>query len=138
MPYGGDPVGFIASLENLPIEPDQSAKVVSNERTGTVVLGGNVGISEVAVSQGGLTVTITRQTNVVQPEPFTAGRTVITDNTNVDVKEDKVNMLVLPASAKVSDVVTALNAVGATPRDIMAILQAMQAAGALHASIEII
>ena len=138
IPYNGDIVGFISRIEELSIDPDQSAKVVLNERTGTIVMGGNVGISEVAVSQGGLTVTITKDKNVVQPNPFTQGNTVVTNNTNVNVKEDKANLIVLPDSAKVGDVVTALNSAGATPRDIMAILQAMQAAGALHATIEMI
>lgn len=133
-----DVVSFIASLEEMSISPDQAAKVVLNERTGTVVMGGNVGISEVAVSQGGLTVTVTKDTNVVQPNPFGQGQTVVTQNTNVDVKEDEKHLIVLPESANVGDVVTALNSAGATPRDIMAILQAMQAAGALHATIEMI
>lgn len=135
---GYDMVSFISSLEEMSVEPDQAAKVILNERTGTVVMGGNVGISEVAVSQGGLTVTITRDTNVVQPNPFGQGNTVVTQQTDVNVQEDKVNLIVLPESAKVSDVVTALNSAGATPRDVMAILQAMQAAGALHATIEMI
>lgn len=139
IPYGGDDiVNFIARLEELPIDPDQAAKVVLNERTGTIVMGGNVGISEVAVSQGGLTVTINKQVDVVQPNPFTTGRPVIVENTTVDVQEQEANLIVLPASANVGDVVTALNSAGATPRDIMAILLAMQSAGALHATIEII
>ncbi len=133
-----DIVNFIAGLEDLSIDPDQAAKIILNERTGTVVMGGNVGISEVAVSQGGLTVTITKSTDVVQPNPFTYGRPVVTPNTDVKVKEEKANLIVLPASANVGDVVTALNSAGATPRDIMAILQAMQAAGALHATLEVI
>jgi flagellar P-ring protein precursor FlgI len=139
IPGGGhDIVAFIASLEEISVDPDQAAKVVLNERTGTVVMGGNVGISEVAVSQGGLTVTIAKSTEVSQPAPFTPGRTVVTGNTETTVDEEKVNLIVLPPSTKVSDVVTALNAAGATPRDVMTILQAMQAAGALHASIEMI
>ena len=133
-----DLVGFIANLEEMSIEPDATAKIILNERTGTVVMGGNVGISEVAVSQGGLTVTVTKDVNVIQPNPFGQGQTVVTGTTNVDVKEDQANLIVLPESAKVGDVVTALNSAGATPRDIMAILQAMQAAGALHATIEMI
>ncbi len=133
-----DVVSFISNIEELSVDPDQAAKVVLNERTGTVVMGGNVGISEVAVSQGGLTVTITKDVNVVQPNPLAQGNTVVTQNNNVDVKEDKVNLIVLPASAKVSDVVSALNSAGATPRDIMSILQAIQAAGALQATIEMI
>lgn len=133
-----DVVSFIASLEEMSISPDQAAKVVLNERTGTVVMGGNVGISEVAVSQGGLTVTVTKDTNVVQPNAFGQGQTVVTQNQNLNVKEDEKHLIVLPESANVGDVVTALNSAGATPRDIMAILQAIQAAGALQATIEMI
>lgn len=139
IPYSGDNiVNFIARIEELSIDPDQVAKVVLNERTGTIVMGGNVGISEVAVSQGGLTVTVNKQTDIVQPNPFTVGPPIIADNITVDVEEQDASLIVLPASASVSDVVTALNSAGATPRDIMAILLAMQSAGALHATIEII
>lgn len=135
--YEGNVVGFVAALEELYIQPDAIAKVVINERTGTIVMGSNVAIDEVAVAQGGLTIKISKTQDVSQPPPFSNGSTVITNNTNVDVKEDQAHMLVLPATSNVGDVVRALNSVGATPRDIIAILQAMKAAGALHAELQL-
>lgn len=136
--YRGNLVGFIAAIEELPVTPDNIAKVVINERTGTVVMGGNVTIDTVAVAQGGLTVKIGKTTEVSQPAPFSGGSTVVTQNKTVDAKEQSSNLIVLPASANVSDVVNALNAVGATPRDIISILQAIKASGALHAELQLI
>lgn len=136
--YNGNLVAFIAALEELYINPDQIAKIVINERTGTIVMGSNVSIDEVAVAQGGLSVRISNTQNVSQPPPLSGGVTTPTNNTTVDVKEDKANVMVLPATANVGDVVNALNAIGATPRDIISILQAMKAAGALHADLQII
>ena len=134
----GNLVSFIAAIEDLNISPDQAAKIVLNERTGTIVMGANVSISEVAVSQGGLTVTVNKDTEVYMPKPFTNAKPVVDDNTQVDVQEKQANLVALPATAKVGDVVAALNTIGATPRDIMAILEAMRAAGALHAELELI
>lgn len=136
--YANNVVTFVASLEELAVTPDSIAKIVINERTGTVVMGSNVTIDEVAVAQGSLTVTITTNKEVSQPGPFSNGSTVVTENKNVTVEEQKGSLIVLPASSKVGDVVSALNAVGATPRDIIAILQAMKAAGALHAELQLI
>ncbi len=136
--YRGDVVNFVAAIEELPVTPDNIAKVVINERTGTVVMGSNVTIDEVAVAQGGLSIRITRTNDVSQPPPFSDGTTARTSNTSVDVNEDKAHVVTLPATANVGDVVNALNAIGATPRDIISILQAMKAAGALHADLEII
>ncbi|SFL62427.1 flagellar basal body P-ring protein FlgI [Pelosinus propionicus] len=136
--YDSDVVGFVASIEELYINPDTIAKIIINERTGTIVMGSNVTIDEVAVAQGGLSVRIDRTTDVSQPPPFSGGSTVVTNNTSVDVKEDKANVMVLPSTASVGDVVNALNAIGATPRDIISILQAMKASGALHADLQII
>lgn len=131
-------VSFIASIEDISISPDQAAKIVLNERTGTIVMGANVSISEVAVSQGGLTVTVNKDTKVYMPPSFSTADPVEGENTTLDVQEKKANLVALPATAKVGDVVAALNTIGATPRDIMAILEAMRAAGALHAEIELI
>lgn len=136
--YGSNVVGFVADMEELYINPDSIARIVINERTGTVVMGANVAIDEVAVAQGGLSIRIEKTTDVSQPPPFSNGSTVITDNTSVNVKEDKAHVMVLPSTANVGDVVNALNAIGATPRDMIAILQAMKAAGALHADLQII
>ena len=137
--YQGDGlVGFVASLEELSIVPDNAAKIVINERTGTIVMGANVAIDSVAVTQGGLTIKISKSTDVSQPPPLSRGTTTTTTNTNVSVEEDKGNTILLPSTANVGDVVNALNAVGATPRDVISILQAIKAAGALHADLQLI
>jgi flagellar P-ring protein precursor FlgI len=136
--YARDLVGFVATIEELRIRPDEVARIVINERTGTIVMGSNVSIDEVAVAQGGLTVKITKTRDVSQPNPFGQGRTVTTPRETVNAKEGNSNLLVLPSTASVGDVVAALNSVGATPRDIITILQAMKAAGALHAEMEVI
>lgn len=135
--YTGDVVGFVAALEDLLVTPDAVAKVVINERTGTIVMGGDVGISEVAIAHGNLQIRIQSGTEVSQPPPFSHGSTVVTPTTNIQVEEPPASLMVLPSSANVGDVVKALNAVGATPRDIIAILQAMKSAGALYAELEI-
>ncbi|WP_371372217.1 flagellar basal body P-ring protein FlgI [Sporomusa aerivorans] len=135
--YNDNLVGFVASIEELAVTPDTIAKVVINERTGTVVIGSNVTIDQVAVAQGGLTVKIGQTTDVSQPPPFSRGNTVVTTNTTVQAKEEPAGLITLPASASVGDVVAALNAVGATPRDVISILQAIKAAGALHADLQI-
>ena len=136
--YRGNVVGFIANLEDLPVVPDSVAKVVMNERTGTIVMGGNVSVDECAITQGGLSIHVTKNTDVSQPDPLTYGSTIVANNTNVKVKDKPSSTIVLPATANVSDIVGALNAVGATPRDTISILQAMKASGALHAELELI
>lgn len=136
--YEGDVVGFIAAFEELYIEPDNIAKIVVNERTGTIVMGSNVTIDQVAVSHGSLTVKIESTTDVTQPPPFSNGSTVVTQDKTLTVDEQQGEIVLLPAAASVGDVVTALNAVGATPRDIIAILQAMKSAGAIRAELQLI
>lgn len=136
--YQSNVVSFVASVEELSIVPDNAAKIVINERTGTIVMGANVAIDSVAVTQGGLTIKISKSTDVSQPPPFSQGTTTTTTNTNVSVVEDKGNTILLPSTANVGDVVNALNAVGATPRDVISILQAIKAAGALHADLQLI
>ena len=138
MNYRNNLVGFVANIENLSVMPDSIAKVVVNERTGTIVMGGNITVDKVAIAQGGLSVSIDKTTNVSQPAPFSMGSTIVTKNQSTNVTAEKANTVVLNATANVNDVVGALNAVGATPRDIIAILQAMKAAGALHAELEVI
>lgn len=136
--YRNNVVGFIAGLEELPIMPDTPARVVVNERTGTIVMGGNISVDEVAITQGGISLNITRNANVNQPPPFSAGSTVVTPSTSVNVKPQKASSIVLPATSNVNDVVGALNSVGATSQDIISILQALKASGALHAELDII
>nr|WP_231036330.1 flagellar basal body P-ring protein FlgI [Pectinatus sottacetonis] len=136
--YRNNVVGFVANIENLSVVPDSVAKVVVNERTGTIVMGGNITVDQVAIAQGGLSISIDKSTDVYQPSPYSLGSTIVTKNKNTNVKEQKANTIVLDATANVNDVVGALNAVGATPRDIIAILQAMKSAGALHADLQVI
>ena len=136
--FQGDVVSFVASIEELYVMPDNVARVVVNERTGTIVMGGNVTVDECAITQGGLTISVTQDTEVDQPAPFSYGSTIVTSNAETEVDEAKGNTIVLPATANISDIVGALNAVGATPRDTISILQAMKAAGAIHASLELV
>jgi flagellar P-ring protein precursor FlgI len=140
IPYGyrNDVVSFIANIEDLPVTPDNRAKVVVNERTGTVVIGGEVAVDEAAIAQGGLNISIVKNSDVNQPPPFSMGETVETRTTDVNAKDEAAHTIVLPATTNVNDIVGALNSIGATPRDVISILQALKASGALHADLEII
>jgi len=123
---------FIADLEGLYIRPDTVARVVVNERTGTVAMGGDVKISEVAVAHGNLTVSIRVQKAVSQPEPFSGGITVPLEQASITAEEERGSLAHLETSATIDDVVKSLNTLGATPRDIITILQAIDNAGALQ------
>jgi len=134
---GGNPSRFIAELENLEIRPDSVARVVVNERTGTVVMGADVRISTVAVAHGNLTVRIEENPEASQPEPFSGGDTAILPRTDVEVTEDRGQLLEIPTNTNVEELVEALNGVGASPRDIISILQAIDRAGALYGELVI-
>ena len=136
--YRANIVEFVASIEELPVVPDTIAKVVVSERTGTIVMGGNVHVDECAITQGGLSIKISRTESGGQNAPFSYGTSMVVKNTETNAREEMSSSVVLPATTKVSDVIGALNAVGATPRDCISILQAMKAAGAIHAVLEII
>ena len=140
--YQGRVVQYLAAVEGLDVQVDQRALVVVNERTGTVVMGGHVRISTVAVAHGNLTVQVKTKLNVSQPSaPLignAAGQTIVTPEVETTVKEDDARLLLLEQSVTLSDVVKALNSVGVTPRDMVAILQALKAAGALQADLEVI
>jgi flagellar P-ring protein precursor FlgI len=132
-------VAFLAELENLPIDAaSPAAKVIINARTGSIVMNQAVTLEACAVAHGNLTVTIQSDPVVSQPGPFSNGQTVVTERAQIDVKQDKAPLTSLPAGARLTDVVRALNSLGATPADLLAILQAMKSAGALRAEIEII
>jgi flagellar P-ring protein precursor FlgI len=132
-------VAFMSRLENIVVQPGEaSPKVIINARTGSVVMTQMVRLSECAVSHGNLSISISRESQVSQPGAFSGGETVVTDQAQVQIQQDKSQVLRLPATASLNDVVKALNAVGATPLDLLAILQAMKAAGALKAELEII
>jgi flagellar P-ring protein precursor FlgI len=154
-------IQMISMIENLDVIPDTIAKVILNEKSGTVVIGENVKISTVAVAHGNLNVTIKERTHVSQPAPFApvppeaaettqtpmedggvitapGGQTVITPESTVVVQEEKKNLMMLPAGTTIGELVRALNAIGVTPRDLITIFQAIKAAGALQAEIEVI
>jgi flagellar P-ring protein precursor FlgI len=132
-------VDFMARLENIVVQPGEaSPKVIVNARTGSVVMTQMVRVSECAIAHGNLSISISREPEVSQPNAFSRGETVITDKAQVEIRQDKSKVLLISASASLNDVVKALNAVGATPIDLLAILQAMKAAGALKAEMEII
>ncbi len=135
--YAANPSSFLAEVEGLRIRPDVGARVVVNERSGTVVMGGDVRISTVAVASGNLTVRVQETSQVSQPNPFGQGETVATTDTSLSAQEQPKQMVSLPASSSVQDVVDAVNAVGATPRDIITILQGISQAGALHGELVI-
>lgn len=138
--YRSNVVGFVANIESLNITPDNIAKVVFSERTGTIVMGGEVTVDECAITQGGLAIRVARNYDVSQPNPFSLGRgrTTVTPQDSTEVEEMPSSSIVLPPTTNVNDLVGALNAVGATPRDCISILQALKAAGAIHANLEII
>ena len=134
----GNVAEFLADMETLSIVPDTRAKIVVNEKTGTVVIGENVTISTVAVAHGNLTVTIRKSSDVSQPDPFSEGETVITPGSEVTVEEEDVKVMPLPGGATIGDLVKGLNSIGVSPRDLITILQSIKAAGALQAELEII
>jgi flagellar P-ring protein precursor FlgI len=135
--YQGNIVALMASLENLEVRPDTRAKVVVDEKTGTVVLGANVTLSKVAVSHGNLNVIVSEQPQVSQPGAFAQGRTVVTPSTQVGVREEQ-RRLILMDGASIQELVDGLNAIGATPRDLISILRTMKSAGSLHADLEVL
>lgn len=136
--FQGKPVEFVAELERLEVVPDVPAKVVLNERTGTIVIGENVRVSTVAVSHGNLTLYVKETPRVSQPAPLSNGETKVVPRTSIKATEDKHSLALLKEGANIGDVVRALNALGVTPRDLIGIMQAIKAAGALNAELTVI
>jgi Flagellar basal-body P-ring protein len=135
--YRGNMVPLMASLENLDISPDGKARVVVDEKTGTVVLGHDVRLSRVAVAHGNLQIVISESQDVSQPGPFSDGNTVVTPVTDLAINEQN-KPLMLMEGATLQELVDGLNAIGATPRDLISIIRALKAAGSLHAEVEVI
>ncbi|MEA3362575.1 MAG: flagellar basal body P-ring protein FlgI [Thermodesulfobacteriota bacterium] len=131
-------VEFVAELEHLKVIPDTLARIVVNEKTGTIVMGEGVRISTIAVSHGNLSLVISEKSNVSQPNAFSEGETVVTPETDVRVAEDTGELVVLEQGVSIGEVASALNAIGATPRDLIAIFQAIKAAGALYADLVVL
>jgi flagellar P-ring protein precursor FlgI len=135
--YPGNVVALLTEIEQLQIEPDLAGKIVIDERSGIIVMGRDVRVSTVAVAQGNLTVTITETPEVSQPAPFSRGRTVVVPRTEVGVKEDGKKLALVKEGMSLQQLVDGLNALGIGPRDMIAILQAIKAAGAIQADIEV-
>jgi flagellar P-ring protein precursor FlgI len=135
--YRNNLVEFVSVLESIDVMPDSIAKVVLDERTGTVVIGENVNIATVAIAHGNLSIEIKERQSVSQPAPFSQGETVVSPNTDVKVQEEGGKLVLLQRSVTIRDLVRALNSIGVTPRDLIAIFQAIKASGALQAKLEI-
>jgi len=135
--YAGNVVSLLTEIEQLQIEPDLPAKIVIDERSGIIVMGRDVRVSTVAVAQGNLTVTISETPQVSQPAPFSRGRTVTVPRTRIGVQEDGKKFAVVREGVSLQQLVDGLNALGIGPRDLIAILQAIKAAGAIQAEIEV-
>ncbi len=136
--FATHPTEFVSELENLNVDADRPARVVINERTGTIVLGKDVRVQPVAILHGNLSVQIQTTVEVSQPGPLSQGATQAVPQTSVSTREEKARSVVLPQGATIEELVRALAAIGSTPRDIIAILQNLRAAGALDAEIEVL
>jgi flagellar P-ring protein precursor FlgI len=136
--YASRAVEFVSEMENLTVDVDRRTKVVINERTGTIVMGKDVNIAPVAIVHGGLSVEIRTALEVSQPAPLSGGTTAVTPQTAVNSKEEKAKSVILGKGATVEELARALQAIGSTPREVVAILEALRAAGALDAEIEVI
>ena len=138
-PDPADRVAFVSALENLTLEPgDAAARVIVNSRTGTVVIGNHVRVSQAAVTHGSMTVTITARPVVSQPPPLSGGTTVVVPAEDIDVKQEARRMFLFEPGVSLGDIVRAVNQVGAAPGDLVAILEALKQAGALRAELVII
>jgi flagellar P-ring protein precursor FlgI len=137
--YRGRSVELVALIENLGVTPDMVSKVIINERTGTVIMGENVRIATIAIAHGNLSIQVNRQDNVSQPLPFSrGGETVVTSDRQMTVEEGRNPLFLVESGVSIGEVVRALNALGVSPRDLIAIFQALKAAGALQAELQII
>ncbi len=135
--YPSNVIALLTEIEQLQIEPDLPAKVVIDERSGVIVIGRDVRVSTVAVAQGNLTVTVAETPQVSQPAPFSRGRTVVVPRTRIGVQEDGKKLAVVQEGVSLQQLVDGLNALGIGPLDMIAILQAIKAAGAIQAEIEV-
>ena len=135
--YAGNVVSLLTEIEQLQIEPDLAARIVIDERSGIIVMGRDVRVATVAVAQGNLTVTISETPQVSQPAPFSRGQTRVVPRTKIGVQEDGKKFAVVREGVSLQQLVDGLNALGIGPRDLIAILQAIKAAGAIQAEIEV-
>lgn len=131
----GNPVGLIAALEQVEIEQDLGARIIVNERTGTIIMGEKVTINKVALAHGNLNISIRTENQVVQPNALAGGQTAQVSNVDINVGEEVESLRIVGGEVTLGDLVKALNAIGATPRDLIAIFTALKAAGALNAEL---
>jgi flagellar P-ring protein precursor FlgI len=136
--WANRPADFVAKVENLAVETDRTSRVVINERTGTIVMGKDVRVAPVAIMHGNLSVELQTTLLVSQPGPLSQGTTQVTPQDKAAATEERSRNVILKDGATVEDLVRALNAIGSTPRDIIAILQNLRAAGALDCEVEVI
>jgi len=137
-PYRGNLVDFVAIIETVDVTPDSRARVIVNERTGTVIMGNEVKISTVAIAHGNLSIKVSEEPKVSQPLPFSQGATTVVPQTGVQVEEGGKRLILLKSGASIGDLVSAMNAIGVSPRDLVVVLQAIKRAGALYADLEVI
>ncbi|HUS79916.1 MAG TPA: flagellar basal body P-ring protein FlgI, partial [Armatimonadota bacterium] len=130
-------VDLVTGIEQLLVEPDSPARVVINERTGTVVIGEHVRIAPVAISHGSLTIQVRGEWQVSQPNPLARGETAVVPAEDLSVSESPASLLTIPPQASLNELVSALNMLGVGPRDLIAIIQALRSAGALEAEVTI-
>jgi flagellar P-ring protein precursor FlgI len=135
--YQGNVIALLTEIEQLQVEPDLAAKIIIDERSGIIVMGRDVRVSTVAVAQGNLTVTIAESRQVSQPAPFSRGRTTSVARTNVGVQEDNHKLAIVRDGVSLQQLVDGLNALGIGPRDLISILQAIKASGAIQADLEV-
>ena len=138
--YPGGVMALLTDIEQVKVDPDQGAKVIIDENSGVIVMGADVRISTVAIAQGNLTIKVTETPQVSQPSPFSqTGETMVVPRTNIQVDDSRNNrMTLMREGVSLQHLVDGLNALGVGPRDIIAILQAIKAAGALQAEIQVI
>jgi flagellar P-ring protein FlgI len=136
--FNGNIVDLLTDIEQLVVETDQPAKIIIDENSGLIVMGADVRVSTVAVAQSNLTVSITESPVVSQPNPLTLGQTTVVPRSDVEISTSETNLAVVPSSVTLQELVDGLNALGISPRDLIAILQAIKASGALQAEIEVL
>jgi flagellar P-ring protein precursor FlgI len=135
--FAGDMMTLVGRIENLEVEVDSPARIVIDESSGIVVMGENVRVSTVAIAQGNLTISVQEDPFVSQPAPFSRGETVVVPQTGIEVEEEDGGLVVVPGGVPLRQLVNGLNALGVSPRDMISILQALKAAGAIQAEIEV-
>ncbi len=136
--FNGNIVDLLTDIEQLVVQTDQAARIVINENSGIIVIGNDVRVSTVAIAHSNLTITVSENPTIVQPEPFSFGETAVEPRTQIDVMADETQLAIVPESISLQQLVDGLNTLGISPRDLIAILQAIKASGALQAEIEVI